>query len=61
MKKLEKGNYLAYLKEKAEDNKANKELINLVSGYFKISFSQIKIKTGKRSREKIIEIEKNEN
>ena len=50
------GNKKAYkinIKEKAEENKANKELIRFLS---KELGKRIKIKSGLKSREKIIEI-----
>ena len=45
--------YKINIKEKAEENKANKELIRFLS---KILEKRIKIKSGLKSREKIIEI-----
>ena len=48
--------YLVYLTEPAEDNRANIELINLLSKYLGIPHNHIKIKFGLNSREKILEI-----
>ena len=48
--------YKVKLKERAEDNKANRELINLLAKYFKVGIKDIKIKNPK-SRMKIVEIE----
>ncbi|MBI2134917.1 YggU family protein [Candidatus Woesearchaeota archaeon] len=45
--------YKINIKEKAEENKANKELIKFLS---KELGKRVKIKSGLRSREKIIEI-----
>ncbi len=45
--------YVVYLKSAPENNKANIELIKLLTRYFK---KEIKIKTGKTSRNKLIEI-----
>jgi len=45
--------YKVDIKEKAEDNKANKELIRYLS---KLFGKRAKIKSGFKSREKIIEI-----
>lgn len=56
--KLEKtgdNEYTANIREPAEDNKANKRLINLISKEFDVSFRKIKIKNPK-SRDKILEI-----
>lgn len=48
--------YLIYLTEPAENNKANIELINLLSKYFGTPFSRIKIKAGLTNNEKLIEV-----
>ena len=48
--------YCIRLKEKAEDEKANKKLINLLAKEFGVSFKAIKIKNPK-SRNKIVEID----
>ncbi len=50
--------YNADITEKAEDNKANIKLINLLAKEFKVNFRKIKIKNPK-SRNKIVEIEFN--
>ncbi len=51
---IEKDNKLIIkLKEKAEDNKANIELINLLSRYYK---KRVRIKSGLKSRIKLIEV-----
>lgn len=48
--------YLIHLKASPVDGKANKELIKLLSKTFQISQSQISIKLGINSRQKVIEI-----
>jgi len=48
--------YIVFLKSPPENNKANTELIKLLAGYFDKHFSQIKIKSGNRSRYKLVEI-----
>jgi len=53
---LPDGDYLIYLKEKAEDGKANRELIKILAKKFNVHFSKIKIKTFS-GRKKIVEIE----
>lgn len=45
--------YRVNIKEKAEDNKANKELLRFLSRYLG---KMVKIKSGLRSREKLIEV-----
>lgn len=50
------GKYVAYLKSAPENNKANIELIKLISKELNIPSSNIKIKFGKSSHNKIIEI-----
>ena len=48
--------FLIYLKEEPENNKANIELINLLSRYFGVPHARIKIKTGMTSQDKMIEM-----
>lgn len=48
--------WIVYIKECAEKGKANKELINVLSEYLDISKSKIKIVSGKKSHNKLIEI-----
>jgi uncharacterized protein YggU (UPF0235/DUF167 family) len=50
------GRYLIYLKSPAENNKANMELINLLSKEFGVPPASIKIKSGRSFGEKLIEI-----
>ena len=52
---LGNGNFEVYLKEKAEDGKANLKLIKLLSKKFNVSYKQISIKNP-TSRNKVIEI-----
>jgi len=53
--KIADGSYEVDLTEKAEDNKANIELINLLAREFNVDFRKIRIKNP-RSRKKIVEI-----
>lgn len=55
IEKVDDNEYNADITEKAEDNKANIELIKLLSKHFNISHKNIKIKNPK-SRNKIVEI-----
>ncbi len=50
------GRYLVYLKSVPENNKANIELINLLSKELGVPPKSFSIKFGKTSNEKIIEI-----
>ena len=52
------GRYKINIKEKAEDNKANIELIKLLKKYFSDEYEvkNIKILKGLKSRDKIIEV-----
>jgi len=43
---------------KAEDGRANKRLVEIISEYFKVSKSSVVISKGPKSRNKIIEIKK---
>lgn len=54
----QKGNILkVHLTKPAAEGLANSQLIALLSEYFKIKKYQIKIKTGLRSRNKLVEID----
>ena len=48
--------YLIYLKSEPEDDKANIELINLLSKHFGTPAGRIKIKFGRTSNDKVIEV-----
>jgi uncharacterized protein (TIGR00251 family) len=50
------GHYLVHLKSPPEHDKANIELLNMLSRYFGISVERFKIKFGQTSDKKIIEI-----
>ena len=50
------GNYLVYLKSPAEDNRANIELINLLSKHLCVPVRRIKLKFGKTGRDKVLEV-----
>ena len=56
IKKLEDGIYAVNLREKAEDNKANIELLNLLKKYFKVSVKDINLIKGMKGRDKIVEV-----
>lgn len=49
--------YKIELKSEAKNNEANKELINLLAKHFEVPASNIKIKAGLSSRNKLIEID----
>jgi uncharacterized protein (TIGR00251 family) len=53
IKQKDKENYEIWIKEKAEDNKANIALVKMLKKHFK---SEIKIKSGFSSRNKIIDV-----
>lgn len=48
--------YIVYVREPAEENKANRALIEVLSEYFGVSKSKISILSGLKSRHKIVEI-----
>ena len=56
VKKVSENTYEVKVKEPPEKGKANERLIELLSGYFKVPKSKIKIKKGLTGRNKIIEI-----
>ncbi len=47
----------AHLTRPAQQGMANEQLIDLLSGYFKLKKYQIRIKSGKNSRDKLVEID----
>ena len=56
--KLSEHSYKVYMRKPAIEGKANKHLIDMLSKYFNTKKSMIKIKSGLRSRNKIVEWEK---
>jgi uncharacterized protein len=54
--KISNDEYLVSLKQRAEDNKANIELIKLLKKYLKVEVGDINIIKGLKSKNKIIEI-----
>ncbi|MFC1613580.1 DUF167 domain-containing protein [Patescibacteria group bacterium] len=57
--KLENGNYKARLTSAPVDGKANQALIKMLSKYFGVGKSEIRIVRGEKGREKTIRIERN--
>jgi len=53
IKKVSTNRYEVKLKEKAKDNKANIRLIKILKKYFN---ADVRIKSGLRSRKKIVEV-----
>lgn len=49
--------YKVYVTAPPEDGKANKKVIEVLSEYFKVAKSQVRIIKGEISRNKIVEIE----
>ena len=47
---------VVYLREKPVDGAANQALIRLLSQYFQVDRSLIRLKTGARGRKKLVEI-----
>ena len=52
-KRVGEDSYIVYLKSAPENNKANVELVKLLQRYFK---SEVKIKSGLRSKNKVVEV-----
>jgi uncharacterized protein (TIGR00251 family) len=50
-------NLKVYLTKPAVDGLANAQLIDLLSAHFKIKKYQVRIKNGKKSRNKLVEID----
>lgn len=53
--KISDKEYLIHVKEPAEDNRANKKVVNILARELKVNFRKIKIKNP-NSREKVFEI-----
>ena len=53
----ESGRLKIYLNSPAQDGRANKALINMLSKHFSVKKSSIRIIKGEKSRDKIIEIQ----
>jgi uncharacterized protein len=56
--KVNENHYIISTNTPPEKGKANKDIIKTLSKYFNIAVSRIKIITGEKSKEKIIEITK---
>ncbi len=54
---IEDGSLLVYLKSPPVDGKANAELIKLLAERFNVTKSQVHIKSGLSSKQKLIEID----
>jgi len=52
----EGNNLKAHLTKPAQQGLANEQLIELLSDYFKVKKYQIRIKSGEKSRDKLVEI-----
>lgn len=55
--KIDESNYKVKVNAPASEGKANKRLIELLSDYFNVSKSSIKILKGSKSRNKIVNID----
>jgi uncharacterized protein (TIGR00251 family) len=60
LEQLEDGTWLAQIKSPPVDGKANEELIALVAKHFKLSKSDVRIKSGGSSRTKLVQISENQ-
>lgn len=56
VEKIDENHYFIHTKNRAEKGKANEGVVRLLSVYFSVSKSAIKIASGKTSRLKIIDI-----
>ena len=56
LERLADGSYKVQVKSPATENKANLELIKLLSKHFGVPQSQVKIIRGLKGREKVVEI-----
>jgi len=56
VEKIKDNEYKVNLKQNAEDNKANIELLKLLKEHFKAGSNNIKIIKGLKSRKKVVEV-----
>jgi len=56
IKKELAGSLRVYLKSPAKEDKANKELVEVLADYFDVSKAEIEIVRGKKSRRKFVSI-----
>ena len=56
LEELEDGSYVAFVRARAHDGEANEALIELLSDYFHVAKSLIRIKSGAGARVKTVEI-----
>ncbi len=57
VREVAENTYEVSLKSSPIENKANLELIDLLSKYFNVSKSNLKFKSGQYNKEKVIEIQ----
>ena len=56
IEQLSEGNYKVWLRSKPVEGEANKTLIRILSVYFDVPKSSIKIRIGEKGRDKVVEI-----
>ncbi len=56
VKKIDKNHFDVFVKQPPVNGKANQAIINILAEYFKASPSRVKIISGHKSKQKIIEI-----
>jgi hypothetical protein len=56
VEKIGDNEFIVKVKEPAKENKANFAVIEAISDYFNVSFSAIRIISGKTSKQKVFEI-----
>lgn len=57
IEKVDENHFIVAVKEPPVDGKANEAIVRVLSEYFKIPKSQVRIISGQKSRQKIIEID----
>lgn len=50
------GNLLIYVSSEPENNEANLEVISMLSKHYRVSYKNIKIKSGLTNKNKLIEV-----
>ena len=57
VEKIKEGEYAVWVREAAKEGKANKAVIEILSGFFDVAKSRIEILQGEKNKNKLISIE----
>jgi len=57
IEKIDKNHFVVYVKQAPEQGRANKAIAKIIAKYFQISLSQVVLKSGIHSRNKVFEVD----